>query len=160
MNDAVRAEKVCDKIRIWFMPTGWRPDDVVEKFPIHTLTRPHEQIKYETENSPLLILWSGTQMTVGLVLMFHLFYISSLVSTSITLLYAVFLVLHVFGYTSFLDKRNYAIYSEGIKFILGMALFGMNNLTWFGSDTLISILIGLYLIISLSIAIYFVKTET
>ena len=160
MNDAVRAEKVWDKIRIWFMPTGGRPDDVVEKFAIHTLTWPHEQIKYETENSPLLILWSGTQMTVGLVLMFHLFYISSLVSTSITLLYAVFLVLHVFGYTSFLDKRNYAIYSEGIKFILGMALFGMNNLTWFGSDTLISILIGLYLIISLSIAIYFIKTET
>ena len=160
MKDALRTEKVWDKIRIWFMPTGWRPDDVAEKFPIHILTSPHKQIKYETENSPLLILWSGTQMTVGLALMFHLFYISSLVSTSITLVYAVFLVLHVFGYTSFLDKRNYAIYSEGIKFILGIALFGMNNLTWFGSGTSISILIGLYLIISLSIAIYFIKTET
>ena len=160
MNDAVRTEKVWDKIRIWFMPTGWRPDDVVENFPIHTLNSPHEQIKYETENSPLLILWSGAQMTVGLVLMFHLFYISSLVSTSVTLLYAVFLVLHVFGYTSFLDKKNYAVYSEGIKFILGMALFGMNDLTWFGLGTSISILIGLYLIISLVIAIYFIKTET
>ena len=160
MNDALRTEKLWDKIRIWFMPTGWRPDDVAEKFPIHILTSPHKQIKYETENSSLLILWSATQMTVGLALMFHLFYISSLVSTSITLLYAVFLVLHVFGYTSFLDKKNYAIYSEGIKFILGMALFGMNNLTWFGSGTLISILIGLYLIISLAIAIYFIKTET
>ena len=142
------------------MPTGWRPDDVVENFPIHTLNRPHEQIKYETENSPLLILWSGAQMTVGLVLMFHLFYISSLVSTSVTLLYAVFLVLHVFGYTSFLDKKYYAVYSEGIKFILGMALFGMNDLTWFGLGTSISILIGLYLIISLVIAICFIKTET
>ena len=160
MKDALRTEKLWDKIRIWFMPTGWRPDDVAEKFPIHILTRPHEQIKYETENSPLLILWSATQMTIGLALMFHLFYISSLVSTSITLVYAVFLVLHVFGYTSFLDKKNYAVYSEGIKFILGMALFGTNNLTWFGSGTSISILIGLYLIISLAIAIYFIKTET
>ena len=160
MNDALRTEKLWDKIRIWFMPTGWRPDDVAEKFPIHILTSPHKQIKYETKNSPLLILWSATQMTVGLVLMFHLFYISSLVSTSITLLYAVFLVLHVFGYTSILDKRNYAIYSEGIKFILGMSLFGMNNLTWLDSGTSISILIGLYLIISLVIAIYFIKTET
>ena len=160
IKDAVRTEKVWDKIRIWFMPTGWRPDDVAEKFPIHTLTSPHKQIKYETENSPLLILWSGTQMTIGLGLMFHLFYISSLVSTSITLVYAVFLILHVFGYTSFLDKKNYAIYSEGIKFILGMALFGMNDLTWFGSGSSISILIGLYLIISLAIAIYFIKTET
>ena len=160
MKDAVRTEKMWDKIRIWFMPTGWRPEDVAEKFPIHILTNPHKQIKYETENSPLLILWSGTQMTVGLGLMFHLFYISSLVSTSITLVYAVFLVLHVFGYTSFLDKRNYAICSEGIKFILGMALFGINDLTWFGSGSSISILIGLYLIISLAIAIYFIKTET
>ena len=160
MNDALRTEKLWDKIRIWFMPTGWRPDDVAEKFPIHILTSPHKQIKYETKNSPLLILWSATQMTVGLVLMFHLFYISSLVSTSITLLYAVFLVLHVFGYTSILDKRNYAIYSEGIKFILGMALFEINDLTWFGSGNSISILIGLYLIISLLIAIYFIKTET
>ena len=142
------------------MPTGWRPDDVAEKFPIHTLTSPHKQIKYETENSPLLILWSVTQMTVGLVLMFHLFYISSLISTSITMLYAVFLVLHVFGYTSILDKRNYAIYSEGIKFVLGMALFEINDLTWFGSGNSISILIGLYLITSLVIAIFFIKTET
>ena len=160
MNDALRTEKLWDKIRIWFMPTGWRPDDVAEKFPIHILTSPHKQIKYETKNSPLLILWSATQMTVGLVLMFHLFYISSLVSTSITLLYAVFLVLHVFGYTSILDKRNYAIYSEGIKFILGMALFEINDLTWFGSGNSISILIGLYLITSLVIAIFFIKTET
>ena len=31
--DACRAERWRDKLRIWFMPTGWRPDDVARRFP-------------------------------------------------------------------------------------------------------------------------------
>ena len=33
-EDAWHAERYFDKIRIWFMPTGWRPVDVKEKFPL------------------------------------------------------------------------------------------------------------------------------
>lgn len=33
-RDALHTEKLWDKIRIWFMPTGWRPEDVKEKYPI------------------------------------------------------------------------------------------------------------------------------
>ena len=32
-RDAVRAERRWDKLRIWFMPTGWRPADVAAKYP-------------------------------------------------------------------------------------------------------------------------------
>ncbi|MDA8481569.1 sterol desaturase family protein [Pseudomonas resinovorans] len=32
-RDAVRAESRWDKLRIWFMRTGWRPADVVERYP-------------------------------------------------------------------------------------------------------------------------------
>lgn len=32
-RDAVRAESWWDKLRIWFMPTGWRPADVAAKYP-------------------------------------------------------------------------------------------------------------------------------
>ncbi len=32
-QDAVRAESVADKLRIWFMRTGWRPADVAAKYP-------------------------------------------------------------------------------------------------------------------------------
>ena len=31
--DARRAERVWDKLRIWFMPTGWRPADVAARYP-------------------------------------------------------------------------------------------------------------------------------
>ncbi|CAI8986755.1 alkylglycerol monooxygenase [Pseudomonas sp. IT-P253] len=33
-EDARRAESVWDKLRIWFMRTGWRPADVAAKYPI------------------------------------------------------------------------------------------------------------------------------
>ncbi|MDD0842297.1 sterol desaturase family protein [Pseudomonas sp. Gutcm_11s] len=33
-RDAVRAGSWWDKLRIWFMPTGWRPADVAERFPM------------------------------------------------------------------------------------------------------------------------------
>lgn len=32
-HDARRADNVWDKLRIWFMPTGWRPADVAARYP-------------------------------------------------------------------------------------------------------------------------------
>ncbi|OAI94949.1 hypothetical protein AYO28_05415 [Pseudomonas putida] len=32
-NDARRASRWQDKLRIWFMPTGWRPADVAQRYP-------------------------------------------------------------------------------------------------------------------------------
>lgn len=32
-HDACHAERWADKLRIWFMPTGWRPADVARRFP-------------------------------------------------------------------------------------------------------------------------------
>ena len=34
MKDAWLAERFIDKLIIWFMPTGWRPTDVIQKYPI------------------------------------------------------------------------------------------------------------------------------
>ncbi|WP_339545268.1 sterol desaturase family protein [Pseudomonas sp. RA_35y_Pfl2_P32] len=33
--DARRAERLWDKLRIWFMRTGWRPADVAAQYPLH-----------------------------------------------------------------------------------------------------------------------------
>ena len=31
--DAYHTKRLKDKFRLWFMPTGWRPDDVKDKYP-------------------------------------------------------------------------------------------------------------------------------
>jgi hypothetical protein len=39
IEDAWRTKSIKDKFRIWFMPTGWRPDDVTEKYPVPKIRR-------------------------------------------------------------------------------------------------------------------------
>ena len=42
MKDAWRTKNVSDKFKIWFKPTGWRPTDMIEQYPIHNkITDPY-----------------------------------------------------------------------------------------------------------------------
>ena len=49
LKDSWRTEFVFDKIRIWFMPTGWRPKDVEESFPVDKIDDLYHFKKYNTE---------------------------------------------------------------------------------------------------------------
>ena len=53
LSDAVRTKSWWDKIRIWFMPTGWRPADVEAKYPL-VKQAAGEQIKYSPKSSKQL----------------------------------------------------------------------------------------------------------
>ena len=45
-KDAWKTKSIINKIKIWFMPTGWRPDDVKNINPLLEVKHPNEQIKY------------------------------------------------------------------------------------------------------------------
>ena len=45
IKDAWRTKSIKDKFRIWFMPTGWRPEDVKEKYPVDYIADPYNQKK-------------------------------------------------------------------------------------------------------------------
>ena len=45
LKDAYHANSFMDKIRIWFMPLGWRPNDVKDKFPLEATENPYLQKK-------------------------------------------------------------------------------------------------------------------
>ena len=159
IQDAFHTEKWWDKIRIWFMPTGWRPEDVAKDYPVKTNENPFEQIKYKTVNSPILIGWAWLQMFITFGFMFHLFMVSTRVEPILIFLYALFLIINVFAYTSLLDGKKYAIYSEGIKFMLGVGFMWLQEYSWFGTEGKPAIIIGVYLFLSLGMTIYFLKAE-
>jgi hypothetical protein len=46
IKDAWRTTNWKDKLRIWFMPTGWRPDDVAEKYPVYKINDVYQFEKY------------------------------------------------------------------------------------------------------------------
>ena len=67
------SKKIIDKVRVWFMPTGWRPDDVKEKYPVKIIENPEEQLKYTRDSSKLLISWSWIQLIITNLFLFHIF---------------------------------------------------------------------------------------
>jgi len=155
IKDAWHAERIFDKLRIWFMPTGWRPSDVKEKYPVQLITDPKNRIKYNTENSPMLIAWSGGQLLITIILMFHMFMIIPNFSATMYYLYAVILIINIFSFTSTLDHRNYALVAESLKLILGVSLLHFQNYNWYGLNGFFVYALIFFFIVSFLSTIYF-----
>jgi len=158
-KDAYRANSYWDKIRIWFMPTGWRPLDVAENFPIITIENPSSLKKYTTENSKLLLGWSYFQLFMTSALMFLIFFKMPILSKSMILLLGGLLAIHVMAYTLLLDGKKMAIALEGLKFVFGMVLLiTLNERIGFVSTFSFNLILS-YLLTSLGMTIYFFWTE-
>ena len=154
-KDAWHTERILDKLRIWFMPTGWRPADVKEKYPLQEVTNPEKQIKYKTENSILLVANSWVQLNITIILMFHMFTIIPSFSAILNYLYAIMLIVNVFSFTSTLDHRNYALVAESVKLSLGFSLLYFQNYSWFGLSGFYVYGLIFYFIISFLLTYYF-----
>ena len=133
------------------MPTGWRPKDVLENYPNNKLKIPGEQIKYNTDNSTLLLIFCWVQLIFALVFMFHLFLVLHQYEPFLNYLYAIFIFLNIFSYTSLLDNSKLSLYAEMLKFLLGVGILQLQSFTWFNIG---GVPVILFLIISLLFTIF------
>ena len=156
IKDAWYTNRFVDKFIIWFMPTGWRPKDVIEKIPLNQLDNPYEQIKYRTVNSRLLIIWSWIQHIIAGIMMFHLFTVMNIEKPSLLdFLYGVFLFLHIFSFTALLDHSKSSVVSEFSKLVLGLTLIFRNENMWFNISGLFVIFIIFYFVVSFVLTLSF-----
>lgn len=153
-KDAWRTEKLWDKVRIWFMPTGWRPADMNEKYPIIYNENPYEQVKYTTVSTPFLSVWSVLQLLIHLAFQFHILMILPDLPYQETLIYGVFTVISIFAYTALMDRHQLAIPAELFKILVGFSLLYYYE-SWFSTNEIISVLIGIYFVFSFGVAIWF-----
>ena len=150
-KDAWNTKFIIDKVKIWFMPTGWRPSDLDKKSPLKYISDPLKLVKYKTNNSNVKLFWIWTQYFLGVIMMFHLFLIMDVDKILlIDYMYALFIMMHIFSYTSALDKSNLSIYSEMLKIILGLVM-----LILFEPNIYFIFMISAYFTISLIIAFNF-----
>ncbi|MGD1840124.1 MAG: sterol desaturase family protein [Thermonemataceae bacterium] len=161
MKDAWRTEHWKDKLRIWFMPTGWRPEDVKERYPVHITEDPYNREKYHTESSFFLKMWAWFQLFFTVLLMYYLLISVAKLSFLSIVSYTVFLMVAVFAYTALMDRHKIATPAEVIKAGFGFFLISQEN-GWFGVDQLFAgasyVVVG-YLIVSLGLTLYFQLVE-
>ncbi len=156
-KDAWRTNNIMDKFKIWFMPTGWRPADVIEKYPIKIVEDVHERNKYETVDSSPMIAWSWFQLIIHNVLLFHLMNNIGTFDVNLITVYVIFLMVSIFSYTSLMDRHPIAVPAEVLKSVIGLLIM-INLGGWFGLENIFSmstIIVGIYLTISLLMTLYF-----
>ena len=155
IKDAWRTDNYIDKIKIWFMPTGWRPEDVKITYPSLKIKDPSQQEKYETKNSLSLIVYCWIQLLVALVFMFHLFTVLHYTDPVFNYLYAVFIFISIFSYTSLLDQSRLTLVAETFKFFLGISIIYFQGYSWYNVDIIYTYLVGVIIIASFFSTIYF-----
>ena len=161
IRDAWRTTNFIDKFKIWFMPTGWRPEDVEKKYPIKSIDSVYDYKKYYPILSKELQYWSWYQFIV--VFIFIMFFINNLHIISFTdaILFAAFIFICIYSLTSLMDKEKNSWIAEFIKLTFGfLLLVYTNNFTEL--EMIIpfhEIIISSYLIISFLVVTYFNRYE-
>ena len=157
IKDACHTNSLKDKLRIWLMPTGWRPADVIAKYPIDRIDDVYFFNKYKTEPSRQLIAWSWYQLIACSLLALYLFLNLASFSLEQTLIYSGLLFFSVYGYSEVMDGSSNAHWIELARSALGISLIFIDG-DWFGISTAIpysSSLILIYFISTPIGAIYF-----
>ncbi len=157
VQDAWRTQNWYDKAHIWFMPTGWRPTDLPDRFPLKKIEDVYNFEKYAPTASPTLIAWIWTQFTFTFVLIFTLF--SNLVQIGLpnAIFYGAFITLGIYAYTELMDRNSNVWLWETAKNAIGLGiLFYMGN--WFGVETpgnWLGYAIGSYFVLATGVTIAF-----
>ncbi len=160
-KDAWLTQSWKDKFRIWMMPSGWRPADVAEKYPLYKINDPYHFKKYDTKASSALHVWSWVQLIVLLLFISYLFgNIAgiSAINASYIYIYGLFVFLSVYAYTELMDRNKYAAVWEIIKNIFGLAILFQTG-DWFGASPYIGFIkyaLGFYFILSTLVTVWFV----
>lgn len=161
ITDAWRAENWKDKCTIWFKPTGWRPENFEEKYPVYKITNVYDFNKYGTQHSNKLMYWSLFQASITLLFISYLYSSIAIIGIPNVFLFGAFIFITVYSYTELMDTRKFSLLWESIRFLFGITLilyfgdwFGMNQ--WFPFANYI--IIG-YLTLSLLVNIYFVSVN-
>ena len=153
IKDAWNTKNIKDKLRIWFMPTGWRPDDVTAKYPVYKIEDAYNFEKYDTQTSMMLSVWSWVQLTLLLLFISYLFGNIAYIGKPNIFIYGAFVFVMVYAFTELMDGNRSAIVWEIVKAIFGIGIiFYLGD--WFGANKFlpwISYVLIFYFVLSVAI---------
>lgn len=161
ISDAWRTKSWRDKLRIWFMPTGWRPADVAERYPVRKIEDIYRYEKYNPSASAALKTWAWIQFVAATVFVFHMFGNLADIGMPMLFYYGGFIFLSIYAYTELMDKNPYAFVWEALKAAFGAAVIFLTG-DWFGLADHVAwgkYAVLAYLLIASTITAWFVAVD-
>jgi hypothetical protein len=140
------------------MPTGWRPKDMEEKYPINYIKDVSQFEKYNPSYSMQFQIWNQIQLIVHFALMSFLFFnIKNLQYNFYYLIYGLFLLFSIFSFTTLMDKKRAGIVLELVKLVFAAVIIFTTN-DWFGLSQFWKdgyLFVGAYFVVSTLASCYF-----
>jgi alkylglycerol monooxygenase len=161
IQDAWHAPNWNDKFRIWFMPTGWRPENFEEKHPVLKIENVYNFEKYNPFMSKKRQYWAIFQLFITLGFVSFMFANIATIGLPNLFLYGLFIFLSIYSLSELMDGNPNALFWEGIRFLFAFGLLFYFQ-DWFGlffNSSIILFLLLFYFIISFGLSFYFVKSE-
>ena len=125
--DAWHAKRWVDKLRIWFMPTGWRPKDVAERFPRSIIEDVHNMEKYNPQYTFIQKAIGVFHFTaINIMILYFLANFAEL-SVQFRLIFGFIIFTSIFGFTSLMDLHYWAIKFQIFSGCIGLLLLWIPN---------------------------------
>jgi sterol desaturase/sphingolipid hydroxylase (fatty acid hydroxylase superfamily) len=156
-KDAWHTKSWKDKLRVWLMPLGWRPADVIEKYPVTKIEDVYHFEKYDTAAPKGMLVYLWIQLFCLLLLVSYLFGNVASIGLTNMMYYGLFVFAQVYALTEFMDRNPRALIYEIVKNMIcvgGILYYG----GWFGLQNYFSassyILMGYFFISTATVAAY------
>ena len=157
MQDAWHTQSWKDKLRVWLMPLGWRPADVVEKYPVYKIEDVYHFEKYDTPAPKGMIIYLWIQLFCLLLIVSYLFGNVASIGLTNMMYYGLFIFAQVYALTEFMDRNPRALIYEVVKNMICVGgilyyggWFGLQN--YFGASSYI--LIGYFFVSTATVAAF------
>lgn len=118
-KDAWRAKNWVDKFKLWFMPTGWRPEDVSNRFPRPIANSVYAQEKYAPKYTTVHKIFAVFQFVSLNVFIYILLVSFGEFSFGTQLSFGILIFTTIFGFTSIMDGYKWAFFFEISRNFLG-----------------------------------------
>ena len=147
-QDAWYTSSIKDKLKIWFMPTGWRPKDVVKKIPRSKIENVFHQEKYKFEYTLIHKIFVGFHFLVLNIVLF--IFLSSFADLSFSDKTGYFLLIFstIFSFSSVMDGYKWSINFEFIRIFLGMLVLYFQAELSITDNSSMTMFLSCYLIVS------------
>jgi len=148
IQDAWHTSSILDKFKIWFMPTGWRPRDVVKKIPRSKVENVFNQEKYKFEYSFIHKVFVGFHfLTLNIILYIFL---SSFANLSFADKTGYFLLIFstIFSFSSVMDGYKWSINFEFVRIFFGILVLYFQEELFLTYNSSMIMFLSCYLIVS------------
>lgn len=122
LKDAYHTKDWAAKFKIWLMPTGWRPPDMILAYPVQKIENPYAQKKFHVDLNLKFELWVWVEFLVTISLMLLFFNNLGNFTPSLLIWIGIFFFLSIFSFTALMDQSRFAIAASFLGSLIGMVI--------------------------------------